>query len=205
MMMAGLAMMSGNSFADGLMKAAQAGGATFMSSKDKASKAMEAAEEAELSFNKYKMALERNDKKEAADMFKDYQGYVTKLEDIAGRERVAQIQAGARGGIGQPEIKSLDKAMIRIQNDPGIKLMMKQLESGMLQPEQTQQYIDAINKQSQQIMQSFGVGEKFTPLTLPSAPEETKKPGFWSRLFGSETTPAPAAKMPQGFKLLGTE
>ena len=205
MMMAGLAMMSGNSFADGLMKAAQAGGATFMSSKDKAAKALEAAEEAELSFNKYKMALERNDKKEAADMFKDYQGYVTKLEDIAGRERVAQIQAGARGGIGQPEIKSLDKAMIRIQNDPGIKLMMKQLESGMLQPEQTRQYIDAINKQSQQIMQSFGVGEKFTPLTLPSTPEETKKPGFWSRLIGSETTPTPAAKMPQGFKLLGTE
>ena len=95
--------------------------------------------------------------------------------------------------------------MIRIQNDPGIKLMMKQLESGMLPPEQTKQYIDAINKQSQQIMQSFGVGEKFTPLTLPSSPEETKKPGFWSSLFGGESKQAPAATMPKGFTYLGEE
>lgn len=207
MMMAGLAMMSGNSFADGLMKAAQAGGATFMSSKDKASKAMEAAEDAELSFTKYKMALERNDRKESADMFKDYQTHLTKLAEIAGRERVAQIQAGARGGAGgeQGDISNVNRAMTRIQGNPGIRLMMDQLKGGLLTPEQTKRYIDAINQQSRDIYKSFGVEDRFTPMSLPETPEEAKKPGFWDRLIGGGSKAAPAATMPQGFKLLGTE
>jgi len=100
-MMAGLAMMGGTSLADGIAKAAQMGGATFMQGKDKAAKAMEAAEEADMAFQKYKIALDRNDKKEAADMFKDYSSQLIKLEEIAGRERVAQINAGARGGAGE--------------------------------------------------------------------------------------------------------
>ena len=204
-MMAGLAMMGGTSLADGIAKAAQVGGATYMQGRDKAAKALEAAEETELAFNKYKLELAKGNKKEAREAFGDYMKYLTDFKKMDTTLEAARIQASARTGVGQPEIKSLDKAMIRIQNDPGIKLMMKQLESGMLPPEQTKQYIDAINKQSQQIMQSFGVGEKFTPLTLPSSPEEAKKPGFWSSLFGGESKQAPAATMPKGFKLLGTE
>lgn len=204
-MMAGLAMMGGTSLADGIARAAQAGGATFMQGKDKAAKAVDAAEEAELAFSKYKLALERNDKKEARESFSDYMKYVTDLKKMETTLEAARIQASSRVGAGQPEIKSLDKAMIRIQNDPGIKLMIKQLESGMLSPEQTQQYINSINQQSRQIMQSFGVEDKFSPLSLPAEQKAPEKKGFWSSLLGGESKPAPAATMPQGFKLLGTE
>jgi hypothetical protein len=81
-MMAGLAMMGGKSFAEGLSLAAQAGGASYMSGKANARKAMEAAEEADMSFQKYKIALDRNDKKEAGDAYKDFSSSVLKLQEI---------------------------------------------------------------------------------------------------------------------------
>lgn len=116
-MMAGLAMMGGTSLADGIAKAAQMGGATFMQGKDKAAKAMEAAEEADMAFQKYKIALDRNDKKEAGDLFKDYSSQVLKLEEIAGRERVANIQASARGGAGDGISFSKAQAALNANKD----------------------------------------------------------------------------------------
>lgn len=101
-MMAGLAMMSGTSLADGIAKAAQVGGATFMQGKDKAAKAMDAAEEADMAFQKYRLELSKGNKKEARESFSDFMSYSAKLAEIAGRERIAQIQAGARGGDGAP-------------------------------------------------------------------------------------------------------
>lgn len=101
-MMAGLAMMSGTSLADGIAKAAQVGGATFMQGKDKAAKAMDAAEEADMAFQKYRLELSKGNKKEARESFSDFMSYSAKLEEIAGRERIAHIQASARGGDGVP-------------------------------------------------------------------------------------------------------
>lgn len=101
-LMAGLAMMGGTSLADGIAKAAQMGGATYMQGKDKAAKAMDAAEEADSAFQKYKVALNRDDQKTANKSYNDFMDYTAKVSEIAGRERIAQIQASARGGDGAP-------------------------------------------------------------------------------------------------------
>ena len=197
MMMAGLAMMSGNSFADGLMKAAQAGGATFMSSKDKAAKALEAAEEAELSFNKYKMALERNDKKEAADMFKDYTGYVTKLDEIAGRERVAQIQAGARGGAGAGPESGLNKAMIRASTDQALKGLYAQLKDITTNESDKPAILDAINKREQAIYENFNVGHLYKPYSLPAVQAAPPKEKGWLESAKDFIIGGPSINVPQ--------
>ena len=82
MMMAGLAMMGGNSLADGLAKAAQVGGATYFASRKETEKAIADAENAELAFNKYKMELRRGDEEAAAKMFNNYQKYVIDLKQL---------------------------------------------------------------------------------------------------------------------------
>lgn len=112
-MMAGLAMMGGTSLADGIARAAQTGGATYMQGKDKAAKAMEAAEEADISFQKYKIALDRNDKKEAADMFKDYSAQVLKLQEI--QSKYAEIGARSK------EAAAARQTALEQKNEAGLR------------------------------------------------------------------------------------
>lgn len=112
-MMAGLAMMGGTSLADGIAKAAQMGGATYMQGRDKAAKAMEAAEEADLTFQKYKIALDRNDKKEAGDLFKDYSAQILKLQEI--QSKYAEIGARSK------EAAAARQTALEQKNEAGLR------------------------------------------------------------------------------------
>jgi tetratricopeptide (TPR) repeat protein len=97
---AGLAMMGGNSMADGLARAAQMGGATYFASRKDAENAINAAEDAELSFRQYELALEQGDRKEARDMMDSYLGASLKLFDIDQRTAAAAMRAsGERRGM----------------------------------------------------------------------------------------------------------
>jgi len=69
---AGLAMMGGTSLADGIARAAQTGGATYLSGKKDAQKAIETAEDAEIAFRQYEMELMKGNDKAAADQFNKF-------------------------------------------------------------------------------------------------------------------------------------
>jgi hypothetical protein len=95
-MLAGLAMMGGNSLADGLARAAQTGGATYMAGKKEARKALNAAENAELAFRQYELSVMKGNDKEAQGQFDSFLGYTAKMADIDAK--FAAIGAsGARG------------------------------------------------------------------------------------------------------------
>jgi hypothetical protein len=86
-------MMSGNSFADGLAKAAQTGGATFLASKQNAAKAIDAAEDAELAFNQYKIGVRKGDEKAAQSAFENYMGYRAKMAQVGATREAALAKA----------------------------------------------------------------------------------------------------------------
>ena len=93
LLMGGLAMMSGTSFAEGLAKAAQTGGATFLAGKQGAAKAIDAAEDAELAFNQYKMSVRKGDEKAAQSAFESYMNYRAKMEQIGAARDVSLAKA----------------------------------------------------------------------------------------------------------------
>jgi len=95
-MMAGLAMMGGTSLADGIARAAQTGGATYMSSKKDAAKALNAAEDAELAFRQYEMSVMKGNDDAARKDWSSYMGHIAKLQDIDSRYAVAGINAQTR-------------------------------------------------------------------------------------------------------------
>jgi hypothetical protein len=81
-MMAGLAMMGGTSLADGIARAAQVGGATYMSSKKEARKALSAAEDAEIDFRKYQIALDKGERDSAEKSLNNFMDNILKLKQI---------------------------------------------------------------------------------------------------------------------------
>jgi hypothetical protein len=93
LLMGGLAMMSGTSFAEGLAKAAQTGGATFLAGKQGAAKAIDAAEDAELAFNQYKMSVRKGDEKAAQSAFESYMNYRAKMEQIGASREIGLAKA----------------------------------------------------------------------------------------------------------------
>jgi len=99
LMMAGLAMMGGNSLADGIAKAAQVGGPTYLAGKKEAAKAIDTAQDAQLAFDKYRMDLRRGDEKAAQSSFKNYMDYTTDLKKIDATLTAASISAQSRQGI----------------------------------------------------------------------------------------------------------
>jgi hypothetical protein len=94
-LMAGLAMMGGTSLADGIARAAQTGGATFLAGKKDAAKAVDAAEDAELAFNKYKLALRKGDEDSARKDFAGFMSYAAKMADIDVTREVGLARASA--------------------------------------------------------------------------------------------------------------
>jgi hypothetical protein len=180
-MMAGLAMMGGTSLADGIARAAQAGGATFLAGKQSARKAVDSAEQAELSFREYEMALDSRNQELADKKFNDFM------------TNTIRLQKATEG----PSSKGYDKALIRIQNDPFIKSKFDILKSGIASPEERQAAINDINERSQQIHAGFGVAEMFQPYNETQTPEVPESPGWWSRLFGAS---APTAEDPLGLR-----
>jgi hypothetical protein len=95
-LMAGLAMMGGTSLADGIARAAQTGGATYMSSKKDAAKALNAAEDAELAFRQYEMSIMKGNDDTARKEWDSFMNHTYKLMDIDSRYAVAGINAQTR-------------------------------------------------------------------------------------------------------------
>jgi hypothetical protein len=96
-MMAGLAMMGGTTLADGIARAAQTGGATYMAGKKDANKAIDAASDAELAFRQYELEVAKGNDKAASDQFGKFLDYSTKLYDIDSRAATAGAKTGVTG------------------------------------------------------------------------------------------------------------
>ena len=108
-MMAGLAMMGGTSLADGIARAAQTGGATYMASKAGARKAMDAASDAQLAFDKYQMDLRRGDRESAAKQYDSFLKNATTLYGMDLDAQVGMARANAdRADMGLRDIKIIE-------------------------------------------------------------------------------------------------
>jgi len=93
-LMAGLSMMGGTSLADGIARAAQTGGATYMAGMKDANKAIDAASDAELAFRQYELEVMKGNDKAASDQFSKFLDYSTKLYDIDSRAATASAKDG---------------------------------------------------------------------------------------------------------------
>jgi hypothetical protein len=89
---AGLAMMGGLNLADGVRRAAESGGKQYFASKAEARKAIDKAEEAQDSFDQYRVALKQGNKKLANEM---YGTFYKSYTDYVGKIQAAGISAGA--------------------------------------------------------------------------------------------------------------
>ena len=148
-LMAGLAMMGGTSLADGIARAAQQGGATYMASRQEARKALDAAENAELAFNQYQIELRKGDEKAARDEFKNYTDYVLKLQEIdATYARTAAMAADTQANRALGRISQLEGAIGRakreVEDQPKYKIplteLRKKMEGGTITPQEEARY-----------------------------------------------------------------
>ena len=114
---AGLAMMGGTSLADGIARAAQTGGATFLAGKKDAQKAVDSASDAEMSFRKYELALMKGNDKAAADLFNQFTKNALDLYDIDSRAASAARAASAGGGDAESNRLMTQARLIESQMD----------------------------------------------------------------------------------------
>jgi hypothetical protein len=94
-MLAGLAMMGGNSLADGIARAAQTGGATYMAGKKEARKALNDAENAELAFRQYELSVMKGNDKEAQGQFDTFLNFTAKMADVDAKSAMADATRGS--------------------------------------------------------------------------------------------------------------
>jgi hypothetical protein len=132
-MMASLAMMSGTSLADGIAKAAQVGGATYMSSKKEARKALSAAEDAEIDFRKYQIALDKGERDSAEKSLNNFMDNILKLKQIdATNARTAALGGDAASNklLTQARLieARMDAAKDKVANQPKFKGELTALE-----------------------------------------------------------------------------
>jgi hypothetical protein len=167
---AGLAMMGGTSLADGIARAAQTGGATYLAGKREANKAIDSAEQAELSFREYEMALNNQNQEMADKKFGDF---------VANTIRLQAATGGTKGS------SNYDKALIRTQNDPFIKNAFAIINDNVASPEAKQNAINDLNERMRAIFEGFGVSDRFQPYNITPAQATAEEPGFFDRLFGS--------------------
>ena len=140
-MMAGLAMMAGTSLQDGIARAAQVGGATYMASKDSARKALNAAEDAQLGFDKYQMDLRRGDKESAQKSYDSFLTNTIKLYDIDQSTAVGMARANASGG--EDELARALKVQRLVDSNQAVKNARDALE---LIPKGSPRYTAAKNE-----------------------------------------------------------
>ena len=117
MLTAGLAMMGGNSLADGIARAAQAGGATYMASKKDAAKAIDAAEKAEIAFRKYELDVMKGNEKEAREEFGAFLDYTADLAAIDARYAAIGAGAGATSGLDPKDVSLIRGRVEKQVND----------------------------------------------------------------------------------------
>jgi len=162
-MLAGLAMMGGNSLADGIARAAQTGGAAYMASKKDAQKALNEAENAEIAFRKYQIELRNGNEKAAQEQFNNYQNYMLKLKQIdadyaksaaiGGNTQFSKMETAARTLQGQ-----IDRTASSIAGQPKYSVPLKayedKLKNNMATAADTAQYNQLIADLNAEIQQS---------------------------------------------------
>jgi len=158
---AGLAMMGGTSLADGIARAAQTGGATYLAGKREANKAIDSAEQAELSFREYEMALNNQNQEMADKKFGDF---------VANTIRLQAATGGTKGS------SNYDKALIRTQNDPFIKNAFAIINDNVASPEEKQNAINDLNERMRAIFEGFGVSDRFQPYNITPAQATAEDP-----------------------------
>lgn len=92
MIAGGVAMMGGMNLSDGVRRMAAVGGQKYFESSNAASKAIEAADDAQSAFDQYQLSLKQGNKKVAADM---YGKYFNAMTDLQGKIQSASISAAA--------------------------------------------------------------------------------------------------------------
>jgi hypothetical protein len=88
----GLAMMGGLNLSDGVKRMAEAGGKQYFASKAEASKAINAAEDAQDAFNQYQMSYKQGNKKMIGEMYGKWQ---SSMLDFQGKIQAAAMTSGA--------------------------------------------------------------------------------------------------------------
>jgi hypothetical protein len=114
MIAGGLAMMGGLNLSDGVRRLAMGGGQKYFESSAAASKAIEAADDAQGAFDQYQLSLKQGNKKVAADM---YGKYFNTMADFQGKIQAASISAAASGAATAEAARSRAQAQENILAD----------------------------------------------------------------------------------------
>jgi hypothetical protein len=172
-LMAGLAMMGGTSLADGIARAAQTGGATYMAGMKDANKAIDAASDAELAFRQYELEVMKGNDKAASDQFGKFLDYSTKLYDIDSRAATAS----AKDGLSTRQIQTMLNA------DPDFRLLFdaekealktaRETAPGTTAQKEAQARAEAARKartdyERNYKLQALGISDSTAPAPTPS-------------------------------------
>jgi hypothetical protein len=112
-LMAGLAMMGGTTLADGIARAAQTGGATYMAGKKDANKAIDAASDAVLAFLIYELEVMKGNDIAGADHFNQFMKGAIDMYNFDSRAATA----GAKDGVSTRQLQTMLNA------DPDFRLL----------------------------------------------------------------------------------
>jgi len=193
-LMGGLAMMGGRTLAEGIAKAAQTGGATFMAGSKEANKAINEAEAAELAFRKYQIELDKGREEKAERQFDNYVKHAVELEKIGAI--YASKAAGSAGGI-DADTKRWNMASLRLNGDKVIQSIVKKLDDPLTSPEEKIALSKQFNDRGRAIFESAKAGDLFNPISAPeAAPTKPKEQSWFGRLFGSDSQPSKGATPP---------
>lgn len=193
-LMGGLAMMGGRTLAEGIAKAAQTGGATFMAGSKEANKAINEAEAAELAFRKYQIELDKGREEKAERQFDNYVKHAIELEKIGAM--YASKAAGSAGGI-DADTKRWNMASLRLNGDKVIQSIVKKLDDPLTSPEEKIALSKQFNDRGRAIFESAKAGDLFNPISAPeAAPTKPKEQSWFGRLFGSDSQPSKGATPP---------
>ena len=128
----GLAMMGGLNLSDGVRRMAEFGGRKYFESSAAASKAIEAADDAQGAFDQYQLSLKQGNKKVAAEMYgkfhssmMDYQGKIQAASMTAGASREATAEA-AKGRVQYQANILADRQLARDQQQQQFDMQIQQ-------------------------------------------------------------------------------
>jgi hypothetical protein len=164
-MLAGLAMMGGNSLADGLARAAQTGGATYMAGKKEARKALNDAENAELAFRQYELSVMKGNDKDAQGQFDTFLNYTAKMADVDAKYAMAGATSNEQR---ERYILSAINADKRLTN------AQKQIDTALFKDKEAaeQNYARVYQQVASEIRRGFGGNATQAPPPVPSSKDQ---------------------------------
>jgi len=146
MIAGGLAMMGGLNLSDGVRRLAMGGGQKYFESSAAASKAIEAADDAQGAFDQYQLSLKQGNKKVAADM---YGKYFNTMADFQGKIQAASISAGAsreataENRLSREQQAQLNREQQAFQNSEAIRIREAQIQQNQ------QQFVERMTAQGE--------------------------------------------------------